>query len=170
MREKMVRLGKERANGKNRRIAKQLSSPPLSTSLSLPCQLWVTKFPISSNLEGQYTRWERFPAVSVHPRNFPLENVAIFLLGSGGFTSNSRNEAVLPTPHPLQSSLPLIRITRGFRILSESFTSRRITESGSQTDPEILEQKELQLPLSNSLKSSSSVMVCSSLLTRFNCG
>ena len=50
--------------------------------------------------------------------------------------------------------VPLIRITRGFRILSESFTSRRITESGSQTDPEILEQKELQLLRSNSLKSS----------------
>jgi len=39
----------------------------------------------------------------------------------------------------------LIRITRGFRILSESFTSRRIIESGSQSDPEILGQKKLRL-------------------------
>lgn len=78
-------------------------------------------------------------------REFPSER-RIFLLDSGGFTSNSKDEQ--------SPSAPLIRITRGFRILSESFTSRRITESGSQTDPEILEQKELQLLRSNSLKSS----------------
>jgi len=38
----------------------------------------------------------------------------------------------------------LIRVTRRFRIPSESFTSHRVIESGSRSDPEILGQKKLR--------------------------
>lgn len=68
------------------------------------------------------------------------------------------------------SRAPLIRITRGFRILSESFTSSRITESGSQTDPGDTGAKGIGTPSFGQFKEPVPAIVCSSLLTRLNCG
>ncbi|KAL2716142.1 hypothetical protein V1478_013818 [Vespula squamosa] len=70
----------------------------------------------------------------VHPSASTSENNTYGTLGVLAARASLRN--ITLSKEDGGGSMPLIRITRGFRILSESFTSRCITESGSQADPE----------------------------------
>ncbi|KAF7404904.1 hypothetical protein V1477_011374 [Vespula maculifrons] len=84
---------------------------------------WCEVHPSASTSENN-----TYETLGVLAARVSLRNITLSKKDGGGcsasFTSNS------------QRAMPLIRITRGFRILSESFTSRCITESGSQADPE----------------------------------